>query len=132
MCGCFLFFHFFFFFQAEDGIRDDLVTGVQTCALPISGPPGRDDGGAWASAVSRRRARPRRPGDAPAVARPSWADRARRPPRHRADALPLRDDRPEGRDRQLPLVLPDPAVPVPRAADRRRRRVLYAPFVPPR
>src|SRR5207244_6902439 len=23
------------FFQAEDGIRDDLVTGVQTCALPI-------------------------------------------------------------------------------------------------
>src|SRR2546425_12659423 len=29
----------FFFFQAEDGIRDKLVTGVQTCALPIS--PGR-------------------------------------------------------------------------------------------
>src|SRR5258708_23200419 len=29
---------FFFFFQAEDGIRDDLVTGVQTCALPISTP----------------------------------------------------------------------------------------------
>src|SRR5258708_18163910 len=28
----------FFFFQAEDGIRDDLVTGVQTCALPISSP----------------------------------------------------------------------------------------------
>src|SRR5207244_8968791 len=26
-----------FFFQAEDGIRDDLVTGVQTCALPIYG-----------------------------------------------------------------------------------------------
>ena len=25
-----------FFFQAEDGIRDKLVTGVQTCALPIS------------------------------------------------------------------------------------------------
>src|SRR5207244_7430283 len=34
---CYLFFvvFFFFFFQAEDGIRDDLVTGVQTCALPI-------------------------------------------------------------------------------------------------
>src|SRR2546426_8310514 len=36
---------FFFFFQAEDGIRDYKVTGVQTCALPISvrcerqGPP---------------------------------------------------------------------------------------------
>src|SRR2546425_11992449 len=28
---------FVFFFQAEDGIRDKLVTGVQTCALPISG-----------------------------------------------------------------------------------------------
>ena len=26
---------FFFFFQAEDGIRDIGVTGVQTCALPI-------------------------------------------------------------------------------------------------
>src|SRR2546428_12397993 len=34
-----------FFFQAEDGIRDLIVTGVQTCALPISqgvqGPCGR-------------------------------------------------------------------------------------------
>src|SRR5579875_3558213 len=28
----------FFFFQAEDGIRDHCVTGVQTCALPICGP----------------------------------------------------------------------------------------------
>src|SRR2546430_9671119 len=28
----------FFFFQAEDGIRDLTVTGVQTCALPISAP----------------------------------------------------------------------------------------------
>src|SRR5256884_9251778 len=27
---------YFFFFQAEDGIRDVAVTGVQTCALPIS------------------------------------------------------------------------------------------------
>src|SRR5688572_24201885 len=31
---CFVDF-FFFFFQAEDGIRDLTVTGVQTCALPI-------------------------------------------------------------------------------------------------
>src|SRR2546425_7824827 len=30
-----LVYFFFFFFQAEDGIRDKLVTGVQTCALPI-------------------------------------------------------------------------------------------------
>ena len=28
-------FFFLFFFQAEDGIRDTSVTGVQTCALPI-------------------------------------------------------------------------------------------------
>src|SRR5947209_14639985 len=32
----FLYIFFFFFFQAEDGIRDIGVTGVQTCALPIS------------------------------------------------------------------------------------------------
>src|SRR5258708_12926085 len=44
----------FFFFQAEDGIRDDLVTGVQTCALPISPiiikkkvSHGGHHGGAW-------------------------------------------------------------------------------------
>src|SRR2546430_5414765 len=32
---------FFFFFQAEDGIRDLTVTGVQTCALPIYAVPER-------------------------------------------------------------------------------------------
>src|SRR5215813_14958537 len=37
---------FFFFFQAEDGIRDADVTGVQTCALPIS-----DDGAVHAARV---------------------------------------------------------------------------------
>src|SRR5438034_4464822 len=44
VCVCFTFYYllvcyfmlFFFFFQAEDGIRDHCVTGVQTCALPIS------------------------------------------------------------------------------------------------
>src|SRR6266498_5728369 len=42
LCVFFFFFflyfnyYFFFFFQAEDGIRDADVTGVQTCALPIS------------------------------------------------------------------------------------------------
>src|SRR5690625_6128851 len=34
--------YFFFFFQAEDGIRDGHVTGVQTCALPISQKAGED------------------------------------------------------------------------------------------
>src|SRR5258706_8946709 len=35
-CWFHVFIFFFFFFQAEDGIRDWSVTGVQTCALPIS------------------------------------------------------------------------------------------------
>src|SRR5256885_7305748 len=53
-----------FFFQAEDGIRDYKVTGVQTCALPISGaedrrPPDQLPGRA---AVGDHGARPRRPG----------------------------------------------------------------------
>src|SRR2546427_12076729 len=34
-CDSYVFCVFFFFFQAEDGIRDLTVTGVQTCALPI-------------------------------------------------------------------------------------------------
>src|SRR6266404_8142613 len=38
MCQSFYFVFLFFFFQAEDGIRDKLVTGVQTCALPICSP----------------------------------------------------------------------------------------------
>src|SRR5258708_7666251 len=42
----------FFFFQAEDGIRDDLVTGVQTCALPICSPRPRT--GSRLSACRRR------------------------------------------------------------------------------
>src|SRR5690625_7630002 len=37
MCSC----CFSFFFQAEDGIRDGHVTGVQTCALPIFPVPSR-------------------------------------------------------------------------------------------
>src|SRR5258707_11022269 len=36
ICLTLFFLFFFFFFQAEDGIRDIGVTGVQTCALPIS------------------------------------------------------------------------------------------------
>src|SRR6266704_5648855 len=35
-----------FFFQAEDGIRDRSVTGVQTCAVPIGG-DSSDAGGGW-------------------------------------------------------------------------------------
>src|SRR3712207_8721252 len=42
----------FFFFQAEDGIRDIGVTGVQTCALPISPHP-LDDHAALHAGVDR-------------------------------------------------------------------------------
>src|SRR5689334_24471439 len=37
--------YIFFFFQAEDGIRDGTVTGVQTCALPISNANGPGSSG---------------------------------------------------------------------------------------
>src|SRR2546430_8145507 len=43
---------FFFFFQAEDGIRDLTVTGVQTCALPIFG---EGDAGATRGQPSEQR-----------------------------------------------------------------------------
>ena len=49
---------FFFFFQAEDGIRDWSVTGVQTCALPIWGGGARavDERSAPAGAAGDRAA----------------------------------------------------------------------------
>src|SRR5687767_15178634 len=72
---------FFFFFQAEDGIRDKLVTGVQTCALPIS--RGLDRG---AGHLPARRQRHAPPGP------PRLRRHARRRPRlHRQP--PLRPDR---------------------------------------
>src|SRR5688500_20162663 len=70
-----------FFFQAEDGIRDYKVTGVQTCALPI-----------W-SATSRRPRGRGRPGRAPrARQRPG---RGRRAPGRSRSAPP--PGRPRGR-----------------------------------
>src|SRR5437867_13131236 len=55
----------FFFFQAEDGIRDRTVTGVQTCALPIwrgsrspSAPPRVTSNGFARSSASSRAPRP--------------------------------------------------------------------------
>src|SRR5699024_7742828 len=49
-----------FFFQAEDGIRDRNVTGVQTCALPISGVPGVQGDLRGLPRAERRRGRLRR------------------------------------------------------------------------
>src|SRR2546430_5167885 len=75
---------FFFFFQAEDGIRDLTVTGVQTCALPIShrraaGARGR--GTAQPSGARRAAARrlPHRPPGASQAALEPEGSRARRP-----------------------------------------------------
>src|SRR5256885_11210812 len=53
----------FFFFQAEDGIRDYKVTGVQTCALPICDPRRQRVRG------GRRRILPERPHGRHAAAR---------------------------------------------------------------
>src|SRR5207245_3303904 len=62
----------FFFFQAEDGIRDATVTGVQTCALPISDRRigvtrvrhrGRGQGGGELGAQRGPAGRQRRPGE---------------------------------------------------------------------
>src|SRR5207253_3374967 len=64
---------FLFFFQAEDGIRDGHVTGVQTCALPISAGGARllrPDRG------RRRRAPPAAAGEPLGSERRTW-----RPPR---------------------------------------------------
>src|SRR5262249_60100864 len=46
---------FLFFFQAEDGIRDWSVTGVQTCALPILQAADRQRGRPWAAPAGRER-----------------------------------------------------------------------------
>src|SRR3712207_7221110 len=65
----------FFFFQAEDGIRDIGVTGVQTCALPISAPgTPREVGTPPRRAPRRWRCRPWRV---------RWPSRGRRRPRSR-------------------------------------------------
>src|SRR5438874_12231063 len=53
----------FFFFQAEDGIRDLYVTGVQTCALPISsGDSARSSSSARQRLTSPPRQNSRKPG----------------------------------------------------------------------
>src|SRR2546428_13805897 len=46
---------FFFFFQAEDGIRDLIVTGVQTCALPICSRERREAKTSFLNRLQRQR-----------------------------------------------------------------------------
>src|SRR3989454_8928835 len=79
----------FFFFQAEDGIRDYKVTGVQTCALPISRPARRVPRHALRGVLPRGRPGPRPPlprGARGAPSRP-LLDNARRLTRARGRAL---------------------------------------------
>src|SRR5437867_5789077 len=76
---------FYFFFQAEDGIRDRTVTGVQTCALPISHgarPRLRRErhDARWSLSVSLR---DRRREDAARVARARPQERDEGAPSHR-------------------------------------------------
>src|SRR2546430_12908673 len=69
----------FFFFQAEDGIRDLTVTGVQTCALPIwaaGRPVPRRRSCAASAAATARAGSGRPPGARP---RPGWRVRPRPP-----------------------------------------------------
>src|SRR5205809_4646087 len=59
-----------FFFQAEDGIRDVAVTGVQTCALPISSATARAQTGSTTASETGGKlvaAMRRRPGARPAA-----------------------------------------------------------------
>src|SRR2546422_8109999 len=103
----------FFFFQAEDGIRDVAVTGVQTCALPISGAaPGHLPDGRAAVVPGREAAR----GDArgaeahPAGARSDDSLRHPRPDGSHDDGLAHRRPRPRppGAARQPPGDLRGP------------------------
>src|SRR5690625_7411187 len=71
-------FIFVFFFQAEDGIRDGHVTGVQTCALPICGPAPYATARARAtcgSSPSVRRSEERRVGKECRSRRAAWPER---------------------------------------------------------
>src|SRR5207248_3044218 len=94
----------FFFFQAEDGIRDRTVTGVQTCALPISPRA--------LCACPRTRAAVRYAGSSPAARRAGALRRAPAPARHprvyyrgRKQWRVRCSTRPEGYHSMAPLTL---------------------------
>src|SRR5256885_12739462 len=79
---------YLFFFQAEDGIRDYKVTGVQTCALPISRALARSLGG---DAARLRRPRgANRSVDGHAASRPAARHRGAGARRHLVGRVPAR------------------------------------------
>src|SRR5207248_3294616 len=91
-----------FFFHAEDGIRDRTVTGVQTCALPISG-------SSWRTPATS----PSRTSTATTGARPR--QRCRPPPKVVTDGRRRRSPRASGPARTArPLHRDDGHVPLPR------------------
>src|SRR3712207_7517826 len=85
---------YFFFFQAEDGIRDIGVTGVQTCALPISRGGGTCRGGATCGRMFVARTRTLRSmfsGRFPVLTGTGEADLGRVAPVHAVLEAPLLD-----------------------------------------
>src|SRR2546422_7779886 len=92
-----------FFFQAEDGIRDVAVTGVQTCALPILRP------GIWKGSPSKHEPEDRRAPAGRALrllqARQRLAAAVRRAPGELEDRV-RRDDRKLRRPAAAPPVRP--------------------------
>src|SRR6266545_4373175 len=107
---------FFFFFQAEDGIRDKLVTGVQTCALPICR-PGSTPGPAC-SAQPSGGSRRRWPVTSSARAGYGSAGVPRR--RHRPPAPPTaRPPRSRGRSSSPARTAPARTAPARTASDKR-------------
>src|SRR5580693_663813 len=90
-------FFFFFFFQAEDGIRDGTVTGVQTCALPISDKGQTQRQGGFAlhenSQITITRARSGEQASGPAPCRQVWLAHKTsfRPPAHLTIPIPATD-----------------------------------------
>src|SRR5690348_18195811 len=80
-----------FFFQAEDGIRDGRVTGVQTCALPIST--------AASSSRAARRSRARSTSAASMRSGSAWHERARQDVERRRDQGRLQIGRASCRER---------------------------------
>src|SRR6266545_2472124 len=112
--------YFFFFFQAEDGIRDKLVTGVQTCALPI-----------W---LARRLTSASKPAPAAFSTQrsPASTRSARRAPRLGSIAAAASGS-PNGSPRLRAASLPPPAGTIPSAADASgapARPAAQAPTVP--
>src|SRR5437773_6047714 len=124
---------FFFFFQAEDGIRDRDVTGVQTCALPISAELRPFAGG---SSACRGSAAPRTRGTTRRSPRPGGRMPARRQPlrARRGAAGPRRRRRAAGALRAGGARLrpsPDPATRGEGAGGRPATRRAATPAEPP-